>query len=174
MWTAIRPTEALNQGFEFASRQILPSQIRAESLVLQRQGIRIAELNLMLAFDEAKELADMPDIFHLPNTPTWFLGMSNVHGALVPVFDVAEFLNLSAMPTTNPMLLILGHDEFAAAIRINGIPRRLKFAESQRVEIDDEQCLEYSSGLYRINNENWIDFQYKILLEKMRAALVNA
>jgi twitching motility protein PilI len=131
----LSPTEALSRGFDFApigeavpaTRAVAP---RAAVDGLQaRQGFCIGSLNLMIPYAEGSELTDMPIVHRLPNAPHWFTGMANLHGMLVPVFDLASQFGIERERPPKPMLLVLAHGPDAAGVVIDRLPQRLKFSD---------------------------------------------
>src|ERR1035437_4012618 len=91
----VSPIEALTTRFDLeSSAEQAPSasknrDLDDSSLLVSgesRQGFRIGELCLMIRYEDASELSEMPDIHRLPNAPDWFYGMANLHGKLIPVF----------------------------------------------------------------------------------------
>ena len=55
----------------------------------------------------------------LPGTPPHVLGLANIHGRLLPVFDVAQLLDVPSAPATH--LLVLGRDEFDLAVPVGAV-----------------------------------------------------
>lgn len=137
-----------------------------------RQGFRVGSLRLMVRYDEGSELADLPPVHSLPCAPDWLLGMTNLHGLLVPVFDLASHLELPpAEASSRAMLLVLGHDDDAVGIVIDGLPRRLRLPEDS-AEVVAPRCLD---GLIRasclIDGEPWFDLDVPLLLSRLETAI---
>ncbi len=143
------PTQALLAGFEWPS--VAAPAVSAASptaavtadtrqTALQgpqfRQGFRIGPLNLMLRFQDGSELTEMPAIRLLPNAPRWMCGMANLHGMLIPVFDLASYLQVARDAQHRPMLLVLGHGADAAGVIIDGMPQRLRWQAAQEIAAD--------------------------------------
>ena len=114
----LTPIQALTQGFESgeAPRRAM-SPASADSHL--REGFRIGTLGLMIRYQDGSALTDMPTIYSLPNSPPWFSGMANLHGALIPVCDMAQYLGVERTAQAKPMLLVLGH----AADAVGGDPQ---------------------------------------------------
>ena len=95
----------------------------------QRQGFRIGSVGLMIGHEDGSELTEMPTLYDLPHAPAWFMGMANLHGNMVPVFDLASYLGIEKQPVQREvarrMLLVLGHGAEAAGVMIDGLPQRL-------------------------------------------------
>ncbi len=90
----------------------------------RRYGVLIGGERLLLAGDGAVRVLEPPAAFRLPNTRGWFLGLSNVRGNLVPVFDLAAWQGLP-IPEARRMLLVMGEAEAAAGTLVDTSPRHL-------------------------------------------------
>lgn len=178
----LAPTEALLRGFEFEARadgalvsaQVAQSSVaevsRAATSGLQlREGFRIGELGLMIRYENGSELTDLPSIYRLPNAPEWFSGVANLHGSLVPVFDLARYFGVEHEPEAKPMLLVLGHGVEAAGVVIDGLPTRLRFDAGDRA--DDAPVPQRLEGCvtqtYWASERTWMDLQVDALLSKL-------
>lgn len=121
------------------AEKILP---RLDGDVQKRQGFQLGELSVMIGYLDGSELTEIPDVYYLPNVPTWFLGMANLHGNTVPVFDLVAYLGLQPRSeavqkgTGRRMLLVLGHGADAVGIVIEDLPRRLSWLPNQEMNSD--------------------------------------
>jgi twitching motility protein PilI len=170
----LTPTQALTQGFVVAEAvSHLPTQSQQHAEDLLRQGFRIGDLKLMVRYEDGSELTDLPALYRLPNSPHWFRGVSNLHGTLVPVFDLGDFFGIDHLDSAKPMLLVLGHGAQAAGIVIDGLPQRLRARFEHQLDraaipavLND--CVEQG---YRIGEDDWLDFRYAPLFERLVAEL---
>jgi twitching motility protein PilI len=55
-------------------------------------GFRIGEQTLMVEMDEVSEIVDMPKCTKVGGTKSWFLGLANVRGNLLPITDLHGFM----------------------------------------------------------------------------------
>jgi len=90
----------------------------------RRYGVLIGGLRLLLAGDGAVRVLESPPVYRMPNTRAWFLGLANVRGTLVPVYDVAAWLGLP-IPEARRMLLVIGQGEASAGVLVDASPRHL-------------------------------------------------
>ena len=183
VWTeysALPPVEALERGFELASGETGAMALVADwrqTVVFgeeqSRQGFRIGEVGLMIHFKEGSELTEMPPLHHLPNTPRWLLGVVNLHGRLIPVFDLLRYLNLERTLETKQMLLVLGHDADAAGFLIDGLPQRLRWTDNEQSEVDlAPRLLEpHVRASCLIDGKVWFDLKLSSLLDALEADL---
>lgn len=151
-----------------------------------RLGFLVGNTPLLIPVIEGDLLIDVPDIFKLPNTASWFLGYSNINGNLTPIFDIADFLNLKhnsqtmqeqalataqspAADDSRPMqkLLVVMHDEDAAGIIINSLPKKLNLQSGERLSVDTAQdtLAPYLATAVRIEEQIWFDLNIESLLD---------
>lgn len=136
----LAPIEALTRGFVLADQEEASSSLvvphalaQAAAQPVLRQGFRVGDLALMIRYEDGSSLTDLPATRRLPNAPAWFIGMANLNGTLIPVFDLAHYLGVDATAAVKPMLLVLGHGEDAAGIVIDGLPQRLRPSPDDRL-----------------------------------------
>ena len=135
----LMPTEALLRGFDLAPQAEPPRAAArpgvpardAAGRVETRQGFCIGSLNLMIGYADGSELTELPAVYRLPSAPQWLLGMANLHGMLIPVFDLARQFGMHRDAPAKPMLLVLAHGADATGIVIDGLPERLRWDNSQ-------------------------------------------
>src|SRR5687767_14345473 len=101
--------------------------------LIVRQAFRIGHLRLLAPFATASELTEMPNVYPLPRMPANLLGLVNLHGRIVPLFDLAALFETQHPPREKRMLLVMGHGDAAAGIVINGLPQRMAFMPEARI-----------------------------------------
>lgn len=186
-WTPMSPTQALLRRFDFADEaDITPVAGDAEPGAAsptfasqpvqgsqQRQGFRIGPIGLMVDYAQGSELTELPRVHRLPHAPAWFAGICNLHGALVPVFDLALRMGVERDAKARPMLLVLGHGADAAGMVVDGIPTRLRF--SPDAVADAATVPEMLDGLVTraalIGERLWFDLDVPELLAGLERAL---
>jgi len=111
-----------------------PDAAMAGLLEGSRQTFRVADLRLMIRYDEGSELIDLPPVAALPGVPRWLAGVCNLHGQILPVFDLAAYWGRPAVRLRGRIkqrLLVLGHGAQAAGIYIDNLPRHVVLASLQ-------------------------------------------
>ena len=172
----LAPIEALTRGFVLpdpdeasSSPDALQAPAQASAPSEPRQGFRVGDLALMIRYEDGSSLNDLPATRRLPNSPAWFIGMANLNGALIPVFDLAHYLGVDASDTEKPMLLVLGHGEDAAGIVIDGLPQRLRPGPDDHLA--DAPTPTALAGCVRATcwtaERLWIDLQVGPLLQRL-------
>lgn len=183
----LSPTAALLRGFDFSPDEAAPAQehsaalahrpshasATSESVQQSRQGFRIGALNLMIGYTDASELADPPPLHRLPGAPHWFLGMSNLHGVLVPVFDLARWLGIERNASAKPMLLVLAHGLNAAGILVDGLLERLRWGREQLADADlvPDGLTEIAPCAVLLGEQLWLDLEVSALLNQLENEL---
>lgn len=140
----------------------------------QRQGFRVGALNLMMHYADGSELTDLPSLYHVPNAPSWVLGTVNLHGIVIPVFDLVDYFSVDASENAKPMMLILSKSEDAIGVIVNGLPQRLRFDEhAQQAEqaLAPDSVRPFVKGAVMINDELWFDLDVQALLAGFEARL---
>ncbi|HLA73553.1 MAG TPA: chemotaxis protein CheW [Steroidobacteraceae bacterium] len=134
-----------------------------------RQAFRIGHMRLLAPFASASELVEMPNVYPLPRMPENLLGLVNLHGRIVPLFDLAALFETEHLARERRMLLVIGHGNDAAGIVIDGLPRRMAFMpESQIVPPALSQAAATAViATYRQGPDAWFEFDYAQLLEQL-------
>ena len=134
-----------------------------------RQAYRIGHIRQIAPFDTASELTEMPNVYPLPRMPDNLLGLVNLHGRIVPLFDLAALFETEHMPREKRMLLVMGHGNNAAGIVIDGLPRRMVFAPDSRIlpPALPEGPAAAIVATYLAGNDAWFEFDYAQLLDQL-------
>jgi purine-binding chemotaxis protein CheW len=134
-----------------------------------RQAFRIGQMRLLAPFEKASELTEMPNVYPLPRMPANLLGLVNLHGRIVPLFDLAALFETEHMPREKRMLLVIGHGNDAAGIVIDGLPRRMAFLPEARI-VPPAMPAAVSSAIvatYTAGHDAWFEFDYTQLLDQL-------
>lgn len=91
-----------------------------------RYGFRVDALGLLVEPGAGSEVMLIPRIAPLPGAPPGLLGLINLRGTLVPLYDLRSLLDLGSRPSaTEPLALVFGQGEDAVGIIIDGYPTAL-------------------------------------------------
>jgi twitching motility protein PilI len=134
-----------------------------------RQAFRIGRMRLLAPFATASELTEMPSVYPLPRMPANLLGLVNLHGRIVPLFDLAPLFETEHLAREKRMLLVIGHGKEAAGVVIDGLPRRMVFMPESRI---DSPALPASAATavlatYLAGDDAWFEFDYASLLDQL-------
>jgi twitching motility protein PilI len=95
------------------------------NLASLRYGFTIGSLNFIYNADIACELIKGAAIYSVPNTPVWLLGLINLRGGLVPVFNLEKYFDFKEENNQHGLLLVLGKGEKAVAFQLKKYPQLL-------------------------------------------------
>lgn len=88
-----------------------------------RYGFRIGALGLLIKQDCGSEVLQLPALWALPGAPPWLLGLINLRGNLVPLYELRQILGLGAKPANaKSLVLIFDQGEKAVAVMIDEFP----------------------------------------------------
>ena len=171
---ALAPSEALMRGFVRPAADAAAATRAAERATIEtRQGFRLGTLGLMVRYEDGSELTEMPTVHRLPNAPAWLEGIANLHGMLVPVFDLARFLGVAPAADGKRMLLVLAHGGDAAGIAIDGLPQRLRFTAQDAADtaMAPAKLAPHLRGAALIDGALWFDLDCAALLTQLEQSL---
>ena len=134
-----------------------------------RQAFRIGKMRLLAPFDVSSELVEMPSVYPLPRMPANLLGLVNLHGRIVPLFDLADLFETAHTPREKRMVLVMGHGDAAAGIVIDGLPRRMVFRPDDHILTPALPAAAATAAIatYVQGPDAWYEFNYSQLLEQL-------
>lgn len=171
------PTEAL--GLFAPVQTAISGQAPLQSKEA-RFGIHIGDVGLLLAPRLYSEVLESAMVHPLPATPTWFRGILNLRGNLVPVFDLKllfggqlddrDALARLALRAQSDRLLILDKGEQSVGIVIDNLPRPVNTTHrlGQLPPLPDRLNGHVSSS-YEHDGEVWLEFDHVSFFEAVGA-----
>jgi twitching motility protein PilI len=134
-----------------------------------RQAFRIGHMRLLAPFAVSSELVEMPNVYPLPRLPANLLGLVNLHGRILPLFDLAALFETEHLPREKRMLLVIGHGNDAAGIVIDGLPRRLVFKPDSQISPPalPAAAAQAVIATYVQGSDAWYEFDYAQLLDQL-------
>lgn len=162
--TWLAPEQAL-------ARFVAPSDLlwrEAENVQQQkRYGYRIASLNLLIRAETGSEVMRDPAISSLPGAPRNLLGLMNLRGNLVPVFDLRCVLELGEGGDSK-LVLILGKGEQALGMVIDAFPQPLgDLKPILRRPSLPALLQEHVAAAYVQDEKIWLEFAHDSFFEKL-------
>lgn len=145
----------------------------AESL-LQWSGIGFSLFGerFIAPVGEVSEMLEIPASTRLPGVQPWVVGVANVRGRLLPLFDMAGFFGgkLSTSKKQHRVLILERENIYAGLIvdQVFGMQHfpLETFQEQANTKLDELQsCL---SGCYQLPDRNWQVFSTAKLIEDPR------
>jgi purine-binding chemotaxis protein CheW len=134
-----------------------------------RQAFRIGQMRLLAPFDKASELVEMPNVYPLPRMPANLLGLVNLHGRIVPLFDLATLFETQHLPREKRMVLVIGHGSDAAGIVVDGLPRRMAFLPDSQIVPPALPAAAASAVLatFVAGKDAWFELDFAQLLDQL-------
>ena len=162
----LSPTVALTRYFVTPDQEHNPSGAAG----VQRYGFRIGACRLVHDLSLPVELIELPRCYDLPNSSAWFSGLVNLHGNLVPVFDLKGLLGISGPTGHRQMLLVLGSGQKVAGLVIDGTPDHITIDAGSRVDHPGqvpEILRENLEEAYEYAGEVWYQVDYEVLFQSL-------
>jgi twitching motility protein PilI len=127
-----------------------------------RFGFQIGNVHLLIRSESVSEVLEKGPVYPIPNTPTWLLGLMNLRGNLVPVFDLHQLLETGNDGRRKQMLLVLDKGVKAGAIIIDGLPQALSAAPKlQRLPPLPSALRNHSHEAFAKNGTVWLEFDHR-------------
>ncbi len=116
------PSKALDR-FEPPSEMVIAAVVEKE---VGRYGFKIGSLGFLIKTGSGSEVIQMPTIWTLPGAPPWLLGLINLRGNLVPVFELRQLLGLGQRAKDEkPLVLVFDQGDKAVGVLIDDFPKPL-------------------------------------------------
>lgn len=171
------PVTALSGGVSLSvddQSTAMPAQGSGLQNVQYRQGFRVGGIGLMIRYIDGSSLVDLPNFYSMPNAPEWFRGVANLHGSIIPGFDLKNLFGLAEKEGRySPMFLVLGHDDDRTGIVVDALPQRLSWTAEQ--ESDSNTAPEFLRPYVKqaciINDELWFDLDSSGLCQALEEML---
>jgi twitching motility protein PilI len=91
-----------------------------------RYGFKIGTLGLLIQLGSGSEVMQMPSVWTLPGAPPWLLGLINLRGNLVPIFELRPLLGLGHRTAAEKSLvLVFDQSDKAVGMVIDDFPTPL-------------------------------------------------
>ena len=114
----LTPVDALTR---FSPAKLPRGALAAHGLSHLRYGVQVANMGVLVPSKVVSEVVDGLIVHAMPNAASWFPGLVNLRGNLIPVFDLRA---LTDAPTEQiKRLLVIDRGERAGAIPVDELPR---------------------------------------------------
>ena len=136
----------------------------------RRYGLTIGGQRFLLDLADHVHVVDVPPAYRLPNTRSWFLGVANLRGSLVPLFDLASCFELPEAPADRRMMLVLGDGDDAAGTVIDGPPRHVLVSENQETAQTPSLhpvAAAHVTTTYRLSDGIWVELDWHDLFAQV-------
>lgn len=138
-----------------------------------RYGFRLGKIYFLINNFTTCEVVIKPTIYPIPNTPSWVQGLINLHGILIPVFNIKKRIGeKSDDDKKKDTLIIIDKGERAFATFIDALPDSINLDDGNFIRItvpDDvpEIIKEYITEAYELKKEIWLELNYDALIKNL-------
>lgn len=134
-----------------------------------RYGYKISAMNFLVPENTVSEVIQNPNIFSLPNSPSWIEGLINIRGNIIPVMNIGNYLkNTNGEKLNNILVLDKADNKDAIAIMISDLPASLEIGESNKATNEYPEAInDFIENGFNQNNTNWVEFNPQKLFKKL-------
>ncbi len=122
---------------------------------------------LVAPMGEVSEVLAMPEYTSMPLVKPWMLGIANVRGRLLPITDLAQFLQIpSQQQKSHRKVIVIDHSSVFSGLLVDRVIGIEQFTRDQyRAEaIDgDSPFATYNHGKFSKDNQDWHIFMPSML-----------
>ena len=139
-----------------------------------RFGFRAAGRNFLLGAAESVQIIDARPVCPLPGTPAWCAGLINLHGFLLPVFDLAGMLDGAARASAR-YIMVFGQGSRSAGIYIDSLPGAVTLNNApEPVDPLQNALMEVCTDRqYRLGNQVWLQTSFDRLFTELSLRFQN-
>ena len=166
----LSPSQALNRPIEHQA-DFRDFTYKEGDKYSRRLGFHVGKFGFLIAQQATSELSDILPICPIPFTASWLLGLINMRGNFVPVFDLYQLLEQEKKENVKKsMLLILGEGKTAGAFIVESLPVPLIFTNDDELNTLPplpSNIASYVNKGYEKNEELWFNFEHYSFFEAL-------
>ncbi len=134
-----------------------------------RYGFRVATLGFLIKPGCSSEVLRKPDIWDLPGSAPWLLGLVNLRSNLVPIFDLRRLFDLPPRDgSAAQLVLVFDQGEKAVGLLIDDFPKPL--FDMNRLpglpQLPAELQAHVRNG-YAKDNTVWLEFDHETFFDEL-------
>jgi twitching motility protein PilI len=130
---------------------------------------RLGEDLMLAPMEQVAEILDPPQCTRVPGTRSWFMGIANVRGSLLPVTDLHGFAHSGrASNARNSRLLVYNKDGVRAGVRVDDVLglRQFPLEESGNEQTGVQESLQpYIERTFRQGEQVWPVFSLALFAD---------
>jgi twitching motility protein PilI len=164
----LSPTDALTHFLPLEIEVNTPNLAAHSETIF---GFRVGSLGFLVTSSTYCEVIEQLQVNPLPNVESWFSGLINLRGDLVPVVDLQLLLGETPAPTDQKkrQLFAIGQGDKAMAFWIDGLPEIQHIVTQPLKQLPPlptilQRCV--SVG-YFYNNQLWFNVQFDELFKTL-------
>lgn len=108
---------------------------------------------------EVSEILAMPELTPIPLTKPWLLGVANVRGRLLPLADLAKFLDIESHERLkNKKVMVIDQDGVFSGILVDQVLGMLQFSGGDYKDVplpEDSPFAPYNHGKFVKDDKDW-------------------
>jgi len=134
-----------------------------------RYAYRLGQLAFFLPDDELSEVLENVEYAYIPKMPENVLGLCNVRGNLVPVFDMHGFLDVKRTHKQKNLLCIGAGDDMVGVL-LDQMPFRVKSSECKALTstpLLPPAVQPYVSQVYMNDSQVYLDYRHEDFFESL-------
>lgn len=139
-------------------------------VISKHYGFSVDGVNFLAPEGLYCELIYEFNISQLPNAPKHMLGLINLRGNLIPLYQIAETKDSKGSKGSRNYAFLIGEAKKGAAILISGKPHLITI-DDHTENIPDNTCLPWLEGCieasYQIQGETWHRIDSDSLFKKL-------
>ena len=158
----LSPSAALNR---FKPRHVADAGASLEAEEQVSYGFRVGDIGLLISTSTTSEVFEPLPISALPDTADWFVGLCNLRGNIVPVYEIETLFHTQKSSDDKRKLLVLGKNDSALGILISGLPQALRLNDTHiMAELPPipERLADYIPRAYVKDERVWLEFDHDL------------
>lgn len=160
----MRPSEVLNREFILADIP-QPEQQAGDGKTrgITAHAVLVGNIGLLLPRREVSELVENQAICQLPNTSTWFNGVTSVRGNMIPIFDLHRLFDIGHEDRRRRMIVV-GEGDKAVAFWVDEMPRMVSVGEDDTMSSAPpipSLLRDHSHRFFLKDGQIWIDWDVR-------------
>ena len=112
---------------------------------------KIGAETFALDFKQIQKIVESPELYAIPLVPSYFMGTVNFHNQIVPVLDLAAYLDIVAHEK-DPRVIILDLSQYAMALSVGSIKNYNKLEEVKTLPCKSNSMLSSVSRLVALED----------------------
>ncbi len=132
-----------------------------------RFGVQFGDYHILIPRHSMSEIVSNSTIYPFPNTPAWMLGLINLRGSLIPVFDLASVLDPDSSTQSCTRIMMLDRGDNAVGLLIDVLPVSIDASSMNATAVPTvPKVMEpYVRSAHLLNSSIWFELDCQALLK---------
>lgn len=133
-----------------------------------RYGYTVGDIGLLVGERAGCEVISVPKIVRIPATPGWLLGVANLRGSLVPLFDLKSLFEIARPADEERFALIFDRGDQAVGILVTDYPKPLVGLEAVgQLPPLPATARDFVGAAWRHGRSVWLEFEHRRFFESL-------